>query len=157
MITVTSFNVRQNEIDKMNIVYHPYYARWFELGRMDFFRKAGLSNSSIINKGFYLPLSQIECRYKSPAQYGDQIAVYTGVTYMSCVKLKFEYTILNRVTEKVIAVGSTVHAWTDKQIRPVNIEKEAPEIYNLLKDYVNNDIKIEEKGCVLEQNSSVCL
>ncbi len=89
MITVTSFIVKQHEIDRMNIVYHPYYVRWFELGRMDFLKRVGLPNSSISNKGFYLPLSQIECRYKSPAQYGDEISVYTGATYMSCVKLKF--------------------------------------------------------------------
>jgi acyl-CoA thioester hydrolase len=145
MITVTSFYVKLFEIDKMNIVYHPYYARWFELGRMDFLDKAGLPNSSITTKGFYLPLSQIECRYKSPAKYGDEISVSTSIIYISCVKLKFEYKVLNRKTGKVLAAGSTVHAWTDNQLRPVNIEKAAPEIYTLLKacaEKVNNS---EEK------------
>jgi acyl-CoA thioester hydrolase len=133
MVTVTSFHVKRSEIDKMNIVYHAYYARWFELGRKDYLNKAGLPNLIITRQGFYLPLSQIECKYKNPAKYGDEISVFTSIIYMSCVKLKFEYKVINSKTGKVLAVGNTVHAWTDRQIRPLNIEKSAPEIYTLLK------------------------
>ncbi len=145
MITNTSFYVNYFEIDKLNIVYHACYAHWFELGRMDYLNKAGFPNSSITLKGVCLPLSQIECSYKSPAKYGDEVSVLTSIVYMSCVKLKFAYKVLNRKTGKVLAVGSTVHAWTDNQIRPVNIEKTAPEIYNLLKASAEKASNNEEK------------
>ncbi len=149
MTAVTSFYVQPYEIDKMNIVYHAFYIRWFELGRMDFFNKASLSDPIITKQGFYLPVSQIECRFKRPARFGDEISVYTSIAYSSCVKLKFEYKIINKKSGNILAVGSTVHAWTDSQISPVNIEKSSPAIYSLLKKYTeitNKADKVEEAG-----------
>lgn len=119
MVTRTTFYVKHLEIDSMNIVYHVNYPRWFEIGRMDYLKKAGISNSGIAHKGFYLPLSEIECKFKSPAKLGDEITVITEVALMSCVKLKFDYKIINKKSGKLIAVGHTVHAWTDKNIRPI--------------------------------------
>lgn len=148
MITLTSFYVKPFEIDKMNIVYHAFYARWFERGRLDYFKKAGIPNLSISRQGFYLPLSEIHCRYKSPAKYGDEISIFTQVTYMSCVKLKFEYKVFNKKTGKILAVGDTVHAWTDKNIMPLNIEKAAPQIYSLLKSFAEKPSGIEEEEVV---------
>ena len=133
MIAVTSFYVQPYEIDKMNIVYHAFYIRWFELGRIDFFNKADLPNSIITNHGLYLPVSKIECSFKMPAKFGEEISVLTSIANLSCVKLKFEYKIINKKNGNILAVGSTVHAWTDKQISPVNIEKAAPDIFSLLK------------------------
>jgi len=133
MITRTSFYVRYSEIDKMGIVYHANYPKWFEIGRRDYLHKAGIPNSSIYRQGFYLPLSEMECKFKSPAKYGDKIIVITGITFVSCVKVKFEYKILKKISEKTLAVGYTVHAWTDRDIKPLNIEKAAPQIYTSLK------------------------
>jgi len=61
------------------------------------------------------------------------VVVITRITSISCVKVVFEYRILNKENGKTLAVGKTIHAWTDKNIKPLNIEKEAPQIYALLK------------------------
>lgn len=145
MVTRTSFNVKFLEIDSMKIVYHVNYPRWFEIGRMDYLKKAGISNQSIVRQGFYLPLSEIECKYKSPAKLGDEITVWTEIVSISCVKLKFEYKITNKKTGKLLAVGHTVHAWTDKQIQPVNIEKAAPEIISSLRSFAEKPSFLDEK------------
>lgn len=133
MTAITSFKVRHSEIDKMLIVHHSVYLKWFETGRRDYLRKAGIPHSGINRQGFYLPLSEIECKYKSPAKCGDEVVVITRITSISCVKVVFEYRILNKENGKTLAVGKTIHAWTDKNIKPLNIEKEAPQIYALLK------------------------
>lgn len=133
MTTRTTFYVKHMEIDRMNIVYHVNYPRWFEVARTDYLKKAGISNSHISNRGFYLPLSEIQCKFKSPAKFRDEIAVTTAISYMSCVKLKFEYKVINIKSGKLIAVGYSVHAWTDKNITPLNIEKTAPDIFSTLK------------------------
>lgn len=135
MITSTSFNVSHFEIDKMGIVHHTIYPKWFEIGRRDYLHKAGIPHSSINRQGFYLPLSEMECKYKSPAKYGDEIIVITGITYMSCVMVKFEYKVLNKATGKSLASGNTVHAWTDRYIKPLNIEKASPKTYTSLKEF----------------------
>ena len=135
MITSISFYVSHFEIDKMSIVHHTIYPKWFEIGRRDYLHKAGIPYSNFNRQGFYLPLSEMECKYKSPAKYGDEITVLTDITFMSCVMVKFEYKVLNKTTGKPLVFGNTVHAWTDRYIKPLNIEKAAPKIYTLLKEF----------------------
>jgi len=136
MTAITSFKVRRSEIDKLLIVHHSVYLKWFENGRRDYLRKAGIPHSEINRLGFCLPLSEIECKFKSTVKYGDEVAVITRITSISCVKVVFEYRILNKANGKTLAVGKTIHAWTDKNIKPINIEKSAPQIYAPLEAFV---------------------
>lgn len=135
MMTRISFPVRCTEIDKMGIVYHANYPKWFEIGRRDFLHKAGIPSSVINLQGYYLPLTEMECKFKSPAKYGDEIEVITEISFMSCVKAKFEYKVIKKKSGRTIATGYTVHAWTDRDIKPLNIEKAAPQIYATLKAF----------------------
>lgn len=133
--TKTYFPVIFTEIDMMGIVHHSNYVRWFEKGRRDYLEKAGTSNIHIVNQGFFLPLSEMECKYKSPAKHGDKIIVITKLVSMTCVKIMFEYEVLSKKEEKLLATGKTVHAWTNGRLEPINIEKAAPEIYWRLKQF----------------------
>lgn len=135
MATETSLHVKYTEVDGMGIVHHSIYPLWFEKGREDYLRKAGVSNSQIGGRGFYLPLIQMECRYKSPARHGDEVTVITRIPHMSCVKLKFEYEVLEKEKGRLLAAGKTVHVWTNRRIEPINIEKEASEVYQQLRQF----------------------
>ncbi len=117
----------------MGIVHHSNYPVWFEAGRTDFLKKIGMSNSEIEAKGVILPLSHMECSFKSPALYEDEIVVKTRVRKMTCVRIEFEYEVVNGVNGKILAVGNTSHAWTDKSLKPLNIEKRLPELCGMLK------------------------
>lgn len=138
MSTKTSFAVKYTEIDSLGIVHHSNYPIWFEAGRRDFFRKAGTPNHDLKKQGLFLPLTEMKCAYKSPARFGNEIQVITSLIYLSCVKVKFEYKILNKSDGKILATGMTVHAWTDKKIEPINMEKKAPEVYMHLKRLVES-------------------
>ena len=52
---------------------------------------------------------------------------------MTCAKIKLEYVIENSNNGTIIALGSTIHAWTDKSFIPLNIEKALPELLIMLK------------------------
>ena len=67
MQTETRFIARYAETDQMGIIHHSNYAVWFEAGRTDFLKKAGVSNTSIESKGILLPLYDMNCKFKSPA------------------------------------------------------------------------------------------
>jgi acyl-CoA thioester hydrolase len=138
MVTKTCFAVKLTEIDHMGIVHHSNYPIWFESGRIDYLKKAGIPNSKIVTLGLFLPLSELKCDFKSPAKYNNEIIVNTSVIYMSCVKIKFEYNVINKKNDRVIANGMTAHAWTNRKIEPLNIEKAAPEIYGRLKQFVES-------------------
>jgi len=136
METETHILVRYAETDRMGIAHHSNYLIWFEAGKTDFLKKAGLSNSNIENKGILLPLSHLECEFKSPANFEDEIVVKTKIKKMTGVKIEFQYVIINN-NGKLIATGNTTHAWTDKSLKIYNIEKKSSEINQILKAAIN--------------------
>lgn len=140
MTSTLCFFVKFMETDSLGIVHHSNYPKWFEQGRRDFFDKADIPGYKMKELGLALPLTEMKCEFKYPAKYGDEIMVATGLTFMSYVKLRFEYTVRNRADGKILSAGKTVHAWTDRRIRPLNIEKAAPDIYMKLKPLVEPKI-----------------
>ncbi len=138
MRTSTVFTARYAETDQMGIVHHSNYPIWFEAGRTDFLKKAGVSNTSIEAKGVLLPLYEMNCRFISPAKYEDEIVVETRIKTLSCVRISFSYQVFNASNNKPIATGETLHAWTDKTLKPLNAEKKIPEVYSALyKEFKN--------------------
>ncbi len=132
METKTVFTARYAETDQMGIVHHSNYAIWFEAGRTEFFKNAGVSNSSIEANGVLLPLYAMNCKFLSPAKYEDEIMVCTTLKSISRVRIEFTYRVVNVIDMKLIATGETMHAFTDKKLKPINAEKVMPDIYSVL-------------------------
>ena len=133
----TRFTARYAETDQMGIIHHSNYAVWFEAGRTDFLKKAGVSNTDIEAKGILLPLYGMNCQFKSPAKYEDEIIVVTSLKQISRVRLCFSYQVLNAESQVLLATGETMHAWTDKALKPVNAEKVIPGVYSILSKAFN--------------------
>lgn len=140
MQTETRFTARYAETDQMGIVHHSNYAVWFEAGRTDFLKKAGVSNTEIEAKGILLPLYEMNCQFKIPARYEDEIMVVTRLKQISRVRLRFSYQVLNTSNHKLLATGETMHAWTDKALKPVNAGKIVPDVYSILSQAVSQNL-----------------
>ena len=136
MRTETRFTARYAETDQMGIVHHSNYTIWFEAGRSDFLKNAGVSNSSIEARGVLLPLYEMNCQYKSPAKYENDILVMTCLKSISRVRVVFSYQVLNAENKKLLATGQTMHAWTDKELKPINAVKCIPDVYLALSGIV---------------------
>ncbi|MCX7709468.1 MAG: acyl-CoA thioesterase [Clostridia bacterium] len=132
MVIDTCFTARYAETDQMGIVHHSNYPIWFEAGRTEFFRNASIPNSQIEAMGILLPLTHMDCSFMSPAKYEDEIIVKTRIRSMTCARIEFDYQIFNSEYDRLLATGSTSHAWTDKSLIPLNIKKLQPEIWLLL-------------------------
>jgi acyl-CoA thioester hydrolase len=117
----------------MGIVHHSNYAVWFEAGRTDFIKCAGISYSALEARGVFLPLYEITCRFKSPAKYEDEIAVITSLKELSCVRLILSYEVFNLKTNALLATGETLHAFTSSSLKPLNAERVIPDVYALMK------------------------
>lgn len=128
----TKLIARYSETDQMGIIHHSNYAVWFEAGRTDFLKKAGIPNKEIEEQGFLLPLYEMNCKFKSPARYEDEIIVKTKLEYIGKVRIVFSYQVLNAKDGSVLTTGETKHAWTNKSLKPVNAQLLIPDIYNVL-------------------------
>ncbi len=131
--TETRFTARYAETDQMGIIHHSVYAVWFEAGRTDFLKKAGFSYRDIEAKGILLPLYGLECRFISPAFYEDEIIIYTSLKKATNYRLIFAYRAVNAADSKLLATGETMLACTDRSLKPRNMAKVVPEIFDALK------------------------
>jgi acyl-CoA thioester hydrolase len=111
---------------------------WFEAGRTDYIKQTGLSYTEMEAKGILLPLYEVTCRFISPARYEDELLVMTKLKSLSRVRLILSYEVVNAKTGALLASGETMHAFTDRALKPLNIERAAPEIYVRLKTAAEN-------------------
>lgn len=114
----------------MGIVHHSNYFAWFEIGRAEHLQKSGMSYADAEKQGFMVPLVQAECKYKLPAKYPDKLMVYTKIDELKMSRVRYSYRVMRG--DELIATGYTLHAFTDTQIRPVNLKKAAPDFYAIM-------------------------
>ncbi|RAJ02614.1 acyl-CoA thioester hydrolase [Chitinophaga skermanii] len=111
----TEIVIRFNEADPLGIVWHGNYIRYFEDGREAFGKKYGIKYLDIFGHDFTAPVVHVDCNYKRSVRYGDSIIVETRFIDTPAAKLKFEYTIYNAATQEVVATGSSVQVFLDKE------------------------------------------
>lgn len=111
---LASYRVIYGDTDQMGVVYYANYLRWFEMGRTEFLREAGIPYSSIEEKGLHFPVTEVSCRYLRPARYDDGIIIETTLTAVGRATLAFNYRLLLQENDLVIANAWTKHACVDK-------------------------------------------
>lgn len=115
----TTYRVTYGDTDKMGFVYHANYFRWFEIGRSAMFRHLGMPYKTIESKGFFLPLSEVHCKFNHPSQYDDVVRIETSLDPSVKAGLKFNYRIFSEDDKKILAKGYTKHACVDRTGRVV--------------------------------------
>lgn len=131
-VSETFFTVRYAETDQMGVVHHSNYPIWFEAGRTDFIKELGIPYSAVEERGCMLPLIELKCFFKGAARYEDEIVVKTSIKSMSVVRITFYYEVYIKGKPDLITSGETVHAWTNRELKPINIKKAQPSLYELM-------------------------
>ncbi len=117
----TSYRVIYADTDKMGFGYHANYFRWFEIGRAEMFRFLGMSYKEIETLGYFLPVSELHCKFLFPVQYDDLLTIETALDNTIRGGIKFDYSIYRENTSRPLARGYTRHAFLDKSgkvVRP---------------------------------------
>lgn len=107
--------VRFNEADPLGIVWHGHYIRYFEDGREAFGSKYGLGYLDFYNHGFIVPIVSINCDYKRSLRYGDRVIVETRFLPTEAAKMKFNYFLYNALSGELVATGTSVQVFLDKE------------------------------------------
>lgn len=128
--------VHYYETDQMGIVHHSNYIRWFEEARTDFLEQIGLPYDKIEKEGILIPVLGVSCKYKSAIRFGDIVCVYLKVTYFNGVRFRVSYQVIGKETGVIRAVGESEHGFVNRDMVPVRMKKEFPQMYALLAAYV---------------------
>lgn len=120
----TQIRVRYGETDQMAYVYYGNYAQYFEVARVEWMRKLGLSYKELEEQGIMLPVLKLEVNYHKPGKYDDLLTIKTIVKKKPSVRIEFHFEIYNE-KEELITTGFTSLVFIDmKRNRPTK----APQI-----------------------------
>ena len=120
----TRIPVRYKDTDPVGAVYFSNYLVYFEIGRTELLRSAGLSFTDMKTSGLRLPVSRAYCCYLAPAAYGDELEAAAWLSHASRVKLTFTYQISRPLDGATIARGFTTHGCLDAAGRPARLPEQ---------------------------------
>ncbi len=130
----TKWRVQYYETDKMNIVHHSNYIRYFETARTELIRSWGYSYDDIEKAGIWMPVLSVNVEFKTPAVYDEVLKLKCWTKKLKGASLELGYEISNDETGEVHVTGSSRHGFTTPELKPIRVRKEAPEIYKLFQD-----------------------
>ncbi len=119
----TQLRVRYAETDQMGVVYHANYLVWMEVGRVEFFRAAGLRYRDFETAtGLHLAVAEQQVRYLAPARYDDLVIIRTSMAEAHPRMVTIRYEIRHGETEQPLAKGYTKHVFLSANtLRPAKL------------------------------------
>ena len=131
MIFTSKIIPRYVETDQMGIVHHSVYAIWYEQARTEYFNSIGIRYDEIEKSGIITPLIELNCNYKKPAYYNQEIYIKTKLIELTPATFTVEY--LTDKDEELINIGVTKLVWADaKNFKITNLKRRNFEMYKKL-------------------------
>ncbi|MFK5890438.1 MAG: thioesterase family protein [Flavobacteriaceae bacterium] len=113
-----NIRVRYSETDQMKYVYYGNYAAYFEMGRVEWLRKFGVSYKEMEDDGIMLPVINMNIKYHKPALYDDLLTLKTTLLKLPQVKIDFNFTIYNQKDELLTTATTTLVFWDMERNKP---------------------------------------
>lgn len=114
--------VRYAETDAMGYLHHSQYLVYFEMGRTELLRKAGISYRSMEESGFYYVVARMEVRYRVPARYDDELLLRTTSERFTRVRVDHSYHLTRGGV--LLAEGNSTLACVGRDGRPTGLPEE---------------------------------
>ncbi len=102
--------VKFHEVDLMGVVNNAVYFNYFEDARMSYLEKLNVKYnlSDLLDNDSFFIMAHNEIDYLFPAEYNDQLVVYTKLEWIKNTSICFKHTIVNEKNDKIIAAGAGV-------------------------------------------------
>ena len=112
----TELRVYYADTDHGGVVYYANYLKWFEIGRKEVLRQNGFNYADYENKNIIAPVVEVKCNYKEPVRYNDVITIKTTIMNIGNSSIKFDYKIIRKKDNELLAEGYTVNVFVDKKV-----------------------------------------
>lgn len=125
---VHKVKVRYAETDAMGVVHHSSYLLWMEEARVEYLAHSGYPYTRMEAEGFFLPVSEMTCRFLAPARFGEEVEVRLRVERLREASVTIGYEMVN-AAGKVVCRASTVHPVVDRSLRVVRMPPRMKEVF----------------------------
>lgn len=118
----TEFRVTYYETDGQRRVHHANYLAYFERGRVEMLRAAGLSYKAFEDHGLMLVVTDMQVQYHAAAEFDDLLTLVTEVAQVRSVRIRHHYRLLRQ--RELIVTGESTIACIDRDGRPRRLPEE---------------------------------
>ena len=111
--------VRYPEVDAMGYLHHSRYFQYFEMGRVELLRAQGFSYADLERDGVFFVVVKVECRYRNPARYDEQLTLSTRIRRQTTVSIEHQYELRRGDTVLAEANSTIACVGRDGQLQPI--------------------------------------
>ncbi len=114
-----NLRVRYAEADPMGYLHHSKFFEYFEMGRTELLRLAGFRYRDLEDRGILFAVARIECRFKAPARYDDELVLKTRIERMTRARIDHVYTLTRDGTLLADANSTLACIGRDGRLQPI--------------------------------------
>ena len=114
MVTTVAHKVNFYDTDAMAVVHHSNYIRWFEIGRVEFLRQAGITLTELMDDGYVFPITEVSAKYMNSGYFDDELIIETTPVALTKAKMAFSYRVLRACDDTVLVTGFTQNVFTSR-------------------------------------------
>ena len=113
--------VRYAEVDAMGVLHHSRFWVYFEMGRTELLRLAGIAYRDLEERGVFFVVAKCAARFLAPARYDDLLVLSTRIVRMGAARIDHAYELKRKADGAVLATADTTIACVDRagQVIPI--------------------------------------
>ena len=118
------YRVIYRDTDAEGVVYYANYLSFFERGRTELLREKGVSLKDIkAQAGIVFAITNVNCDYKAPALYDDELTIITAIIETTAARLIFQQEVY-RGKQLLVTAQVTACSINLQGFRPARIPDE---------------------------------
>jgi acyl-CoA thioester hydrolase len=106
--------VRYAEVDAMGVLHHSRFWVYFEMGRTELLRQAGVAYRDLEEKGVFFVVAKCSARYLAAARYDDVLTLSTRIPRMGAARIDHAYELKRKADGVLLATAETTIACVDR-------------------------------------------
>lgn len=127
------------ETDRMGVVHHSNYIRYLEEARTEWLEVLNMPFDLLEKNKITIPVLGVNCTYKYHVTFGDTILIKTYAKEYTGVRMTIGYEVTDKKNGNIVLTGETKHCFTDRNLKPINLKKYAPQFHEKFLKLLENN------------------
>lgn len=127
------------ETDRMGVVHHSNYIRYLEEARTEWLEVLNMPFDLLEKNKITIPVLGVNCTYKYHVTFGDTILIKTYAKEYTGVRMTIGYKVTDKKNGNIVLTGETKHCFTDRNLKPINLKKYAPQFHEKFLKLLENN------------------
>lgn len=128
---IKKLELRYGDSDQMGVVYHANYFSFFEQGRTEMLKDAGIDYYEIEKQGFIFPVRDVQCTYLKSIRLGEDVYVETSLKNLTKVRIDFYHEIKNSDGELKAKGNTSIISVKKDDFSIAKMDQYLPDVYKL--------------------------